>query len=133
MISLYSPQNEQIDTIETTTTITFDSRSSFCHRISRMSPQSRRFRRREAAKTSMTNALDKMCGQKLLCLSLCLDTDIITRCDDETRVSRIGDYAFLENRTSDEDDDECIISLARACVLCVVSALRRCAVKKEDI
>ena len=33
-------------------------------------------------------------------------------------MSRIGDYAFLENRTSDEDDDdECIISLSRACVL----------------
>jgi len=122
MISLYSPQNEQIDTIETTT-ITFDSRSSFCLRSSRrMSPQSRRFRRREAAKTSMTNALDKMCcGPHKLSLSLCLDTDISTRCDDETRACReLGNYAFLENRTSDEDDDECIISLSRARACCVL-------------
>ena len=43
------------------------------------------------------------------------------------RVSRIGDYAFLENRTSDEDDDdECIISLARVRVVCCECAARSC-------
>ena len=130
MISLYSPQNEQIDTIETTT-ITFDSRSSFCLRSSRrMSPQSRRFRRREAAKTSMTNALDKMCGPKLFfSLSLFRYRYYYTMRRRNPRVSRIGELRVFRKQNAEDDEDECIISRARV----YVARGRKKLVKKEDI